>query len=198
MAALKSLAKTIRRAVGAETLSEQLDRRRSEAFQTWRSAVQAHAAGREFDLDAIAVAASLVGIAPTRISQVLDADAAAWREGVDLAKNSAAARAHADEVEATAVIAAAELDAARERFERLQQQASAGVHANLGWGYAERDALAHRRRHPRLWPEDSLHDPDALAEVVQVADEGDTPAPAPRRPSIHDVPVGEAAFIDDE
>ena len=198
MAALKTLAKTIRRAVGAETLSEQLERRRAEAFTTWREAVKAHAEGREFDLDAMSVAASLIGISPTKIAMVLDADAAAWREGLDLAKNAEAARVHADEAEATAKIAAAALDEARERFERLQQQASAGVHANLGWGYAERDALAHRRRHARLWPEDSLHDADALAEVVRVADEADAPAPAPRRRTADQIPIGEAGWVDDD
>jgi hypothetical protein len=195
---VKSITRAARRLVGAESLSEQLERRRSEAFQTWREAVKAHAAGQQFDLDAIAVAASLIGIASGKIAMVLDADAAAWREGVDLAKSAEAARVHGDEAEARAKVAAAELDAARERYERLTQEASAGVWAMQAWGYAERDALAHRRRHPRLWPNDHLDGPDALAEAVRVHDEGDAPAPAPRRPSIHDVPVGEAAFVDDE
>lgn len=170
MSKMKAALSAVKRAVVGETVAQQLARRRLESLASWRQLVADAAAGKAVDADAVAMAASHLGIAPTVLSRTFDGDVLAWHEQADLARSSAAAAANAAESERKARAAAELLEEARATLARLEQEAAGAGWAAMGSGIAESHALQHRREHPRLWDDARLLDAKAAEEKIGVPD----------------------------
>jgi hypothetical protein len=195
MPSVKSITRAARRLVGAESLSEKLERRRLDALASWRKCVAAHAEGREVDLDELATAASIVGIGSQMVASTLESDARLWREHADLERNAQASRAHADSLKPSSDAARARVVELREELRDCEIACAADSWAAVSAAHSEGAAMQARRQSPRLW--DDALEIDARAAVAAIAVEDRDPD-QPQRRTADQIPPGSADWIDDD
>ena len=195
MAALKTLAKTARRILGTETVSEKLERRRLDGLASWRKCVAAHATGREVDVDVLATAAAAIGIGSQMVATTLESDAVLWREHDELEQSAQAARAHADSLKPSSEAARARVVELREQLRECEIATAADSWASVSAAHSEGAAMQARRRSPRLW--DDAMELDRRGAIAAIAVEDRDPD-QPQRRTADQIPVGQADWVDDD